>query len=122
MGQTPVRIGGTPVTATGSIEVRNPFDGEVIGLVPSCTAADVDRACTAAAAALARDDFPQHRRARVLEIAAGLLRDRIETLAATICADVSLCIRTARANAAQASGYTRRAHTIRVASFHTRAQ
>jgi acyl-CoA reductase-like NAD-dependent aldehyde dehydrogenase len=101
MDQVPVRIGGRPVTTTDSIEVRNPYGGDVIALVPSCTARHVDDACAAAAAALGRNDFPQHRRARVLEVAADLLRDRIEAFARTICSESGKPIRTARGEAAR---------------------
>jgi len=83
------------------IEVRNPYDGEVVGAVPSCTADDVDRACHAAAAALTRDDFVQHERARVLERAADLLRERLDEFALTICLEAGKPIRTARTEAAR---------------------
>lgn len=103
MDQTPVFIGGEPVT-TGSdgVEVTNPYSGEVIAVVPRCGADEVDRACAAAAAALARDDFPQYERAAVLERAADLLRGRTEEFAQLITAESAKPIRTARVEAARA--------------------
>ncbi len=96
MNQTPVKIGGSPVTKARTIEIRNPYNDDVVGIVPQCDAADVDRACKAAKAALDRDDFPQHQRAAVLERAAVLLRSRIEELARIIMREGGKPIRTAR--------------------------
>ncbi|MFQ5948247.1 MAG: aldehyde dehydrogenase family protein, partial [Acidimicrobiia bacterium] len=101
MEQTPVRIGGIAVTTDTGLEVRNPYSGEVIGSVPSCNESHVDAACSAAAGALARGDFPQHARARVLEVAADALRDRIEDFARTIALEAGKPIRTARVEASR---------------------
>jgi acyl-CoA reductase-like NAD-dependent aldehyde dehydrogenase len=99
MEQTPVRVAGTRITKERSIEVRNPYSHEVIGLVPGCDAATVAVACEAAAAALARDDFPQYRRAEVLEKAARLVSERIDEFGRTIALEAGKPIRTARAEA-----------------------
>lgn len=101
MTQTPVRIAGEMVTTSQSVAVHNPFGGELIAEVPLCGPAEVDRACTAALRAFGRDDFPQHRRARVLEIAAGLLRDRIDDFARSIALESGKPIRTARVEASR---------------------
>lgn len=101
MKQTPVRIAGQPVTADRAVEVRNPYDGEVVAAVPLCGVEQVDRACRAAAAALARDDFPQHERARVLETAAERLRARLDELATTITVEAGKPIRAARVEASR---------------------
>ncbi|NOY56574.1 MAG: aldehyde dehydrogenase family protein [Actinobacteria bacterium] len=84
------------------IEVRNPYDGEVVGTVPLCDANDVDAACRTAAAVLARDDFPRHARARVLEQAAGLLRGRVREFGEVIARESGKPIRTATAEAMRA--------------------
>lgn len=97
--QTPVRIAGRKVATEEAIDVRNPYGGAVIGRVPACTAEHVDAACRAAAAALEREDFPQHERARVLEVAAETLRDRIEEFARRIALEAGKPIRTARVEA-----------------------
>lgn len=99
MDQTPIRLAGELVTTARSVAVTNPYGGEVVAEVPLCGPDEVDRACAAAAAALARDDFPQHARARVLEVAAGLLRDQIEEFAHIIMSESGKPIRTARTEA-----------------------
>jgi acyl-CoA reductase-like NAD-dependent aldehyde dehydrogenase len=98
-----VPIAGEAVTVPSAdpVEVTNPYDGEILGLVPRCGAEQVDRACRAAAAALAREDFPQHERAAVLERAAALLRDRAERFAETITLESGKPIRTARVEASR---------------------
>jgi acyl-CoA reductase-like NAD-dependent aldehyde dehydrogenase len=99
MDQTPIRLAGELVTTGRSVAVTNPYSGDVIAEVPLCGAAEVDSACTAAAGALARQDFPQHARARALEVAAELLRGRIEEFAGLITAESGKPIRTARVEA-----------------------
>lgn len=96
MTLTPIRIAGEHRTTTSSVDVANPFDGTVIAQVPMCGPDEVDEACLAAEQALRRDDFAQHSRARVLETAANLLRDRIEEFARRICLESGKPIRTAR--------------------------
>jgi acyl-CoA reductase-like NAD-dependent aldehyde dehydrogenase len=103
MDQIPVPIGGRPVTV-GSVDpvpVTNPYDGSVLAVVPRCGPEEVHRACRAAAAALDRDDFPQHERAAVLERAAAMLRDRAEAFAEQITLESGKPIRTARVEAAR---------------------
>lgn len=103
MDQTPVLIGGEPYrNDSGGVEVTNPYSGEVIAVVPMCGPDEVDRACRAAAAALARDDFPLFERASVLERAAGLLSDRTEDFARQITAESAKPLKTARVEAARA--------------------
>ncbi len=101
MELTPVRIGGELVHSTDAepVEVTNPYGGDVVATVPRCGPDEVDRACEAARAAFERDDLPQHRRARVLERAAELLRDRIDDFARTITEESGKPIRTARGEA-----------------------
>ena len=96
MQQTPVRIGGRPETLPEGHQILNPFNSEVVGKVPACGEQEVDRACKAAAAALARRDFPQHERARVLERVAEMLRERGEELARIIMREGGKPIATAR--------------------------
>jgi acyl-CoA reductase-like NAD-dependent aldehyde dehydrogenase len=99
MDQTPIRLAGELVTTPTSVTVTNPYGGAVLAEVPRCGEAEVDRACRSAAAALARDDFPQHERARVLERAAELVRERTDELARTICRESGKPIKTARGEA-----------------------
>ncbi|MCV2489295.1 aldehyde dehydrogenase family protein [Geodermatophilus sp. YIM 151500] len=85
------------------VPVANPYTGEVLAHVPLCGPEEVDRACTRAAAALARDDFPPHARARVLDAAARRLGERQEELAQLITAESGKVIRDARAEVGRAA-------------------
>src|SRR5690349_23501588 len=95
--QIPARIGGRPVSADEWIEVLSPFDGAPVARVPALGADHVAEAVAAAEAALARGDFPQGRRAEVLERAAELLAERTEEFAVTIAREAGKPIRDARA-------------------------
>ncbi len=99
---TAVPLDGEPVTGTSSIEVRAPYDGRLLGSVPSLTAADVDRAVAAAKAALHDEPLPQWRRAEILDKAARLLAQRQEEFARCIALEAAKPIRTARAEAQRA--------------------
>jgi acyl-CoA reductase-like NAD-dependent aldehyde dehydrogenase len=89
------------MTADQWLQVRNPYDGTEVGRVPACSANDVDTACAAAAAALGRDDFPQHRRAEVLDRAATLLADRSEEFVRTVALEAGKPLRDARGEVAR---------------------
>lgn len=97
----PIRIAGELTTTDGTVAVHSPYGGGLVDEVPLCGPGEVDRACRAAAAALARDDFPQHARARVLEEAAELLRRRGEELARGLVAESGKPIKTARTEVAR---------------------
>ncbi len=86
----------------GTREVRSPYDGAVLGVVPACGPAEVSRAVAAAGAALARDDFPRPLRIAVLERAAAGLAGRVEEFARTIAGEAAKPIKTARIEAARA--------------------
>ena len=101
MQQVAARIGGRPASADRWIEVDNPYDGTEIARVPALGAAQVEQACAAALAALDRGDFPQHRRAEVLERAAGLLADRTGEYAVTLAREAGKPIRDARGEVAR---------------------
>jgi acyl-CoA reductase-like NAD-dependent aldehyde dehydrogenase len=85
-------------------EVRSPYDGTLVGRVPKATAAEVDRAAKAAHEAQIAGDFPQWKRAAVLDRAAELVRDHEDDLAATICAEAGKPIKTARVEAQRCVG------------------
>jgi acyl-CoA reductase-like NAD-dependent aldehyde dehydrogenase len=99
--QVPARIGGRPVSADDWIEVLSPYDGAPVARVPALGADHVAEAVAAAAAALARGDFPQYRRAEVLERAAELLAERTEEFAVTIAREAGKPIRDARGETAR---------------------
>jgi acyl-CoA reductase-like NAD-dependent aldehyde dehydrogenase len=93
-------------TTTEEIEVRSPYNGEIVGRAPKSGADDARRAVDAAARAL-ESPLPAHERAAILDRVAGLLRERHEDMARTICAEAGKPIRTARVEASRAvSTYT----------------
>src|ERR1700756_4988133 len=93
-------------TTTEEIEVRSPYNGEVVGRAPKSGADDARRAIDAAALAL-ESPLPAHERAAILDRVAGLLRERHEEMARTICAEAGKPIKTARVEASRAiSTYT----------------
>ncbi|MFN8149131.1 MAG: aldehyde dehydrogenase family protein, partial [Candidatus Nanopelagicales bacterium] len=81
---TPVQIDGELVTGTASVEVRAPYDGTLLGSIPSLGAAEVDRAVAAAKKALHEDPLPQWKRAEILDKAVLLLQEREEDFARCI--------------------------------------
>src|SRR5579864_903310 len=93
-------------TTTAEIEVRSPYNGEVVGRVPKSGAEDARRAIDAAARVL-QSPLPAHERAAILDRTADLLRERHGDMAQTICAEAGKPIRTARIEASRAvSTYT----------------
>src|SRR5215470_15492893 len=87
-------------------EVRSPYSGEVVGRVAKAGAEEARKAVDAAARVLA-SPLPAHERAAILDRVAGLLRERHEDMARTICAEAGKPIRTARVEASRAaSTYT----------------
>jgi len=83
-----------------------PLLGELVGTVESSSAADARAAVDAAAKALA-SPLPAHERAAILDRTAALLRDRLEEMAETICAEAGKPIKAARVEALRAvSTYT----------------
>lgn len=97
-------LAGERHTSSETIAVLSPYDGSVLGEVPTCTAADVDRAVASAKAALAAGPLPLWKRAAVLDAAARLLTERREEFARIIAAEAAKPIKTARVEAERASG------------------
>jgi acyl-CoA reductase-like NAD-dependent aldehyde dehydrogenase len=97
-------LAGERHTSSETIAVQSPYDGSVLGEVPACTAADVDRAVASAKAALAAGPLPLWKRAAVLDAAARLLAERREEFARIIAAEAAKPIKTARVEAERASG------------------
>jgi glyceraldehyde-3-phosphate dehydrogenase (NADP+) len=70
-------------------EVRNPFDGEVVGVVPVASVADAEAALTAAEeGARTMRALPAYERSEILRRAAELVDGSIEELARTIALEV----------------------------------
>jgi acyl-CoA reductase-like NAD-dependent aldehyde dehydrogenase len=108
------RIGGRPASADQWTDVLSPYDGSAVARVPALSATHVAEAVAAAQATLARADFPQQRRAEVLESAAVLLAERTEEFAVTIARESGTPVRYARAEA------SRSAKTVRDAAIDAR--
>ncbi len=84
-----LRIGGERVSRARSVEVSNPYTGEVVGTVPKATVEDVRRAIGIAAGY--RPTLTRHARAVLLEKAAALLRARAEEASDLITRESGLC-------------------------------
>jgi acyl-CoA reductase-like NAD-dependent aldehyde dehydrogenase len=82
-------------------EVKSPYDGTVVGRVAQGDAALVDSAVRAAHEAFETADFPQHKRAEVLDRAARLARERVDDLAHSIAAEAGKPLKTARVEASR---------------------
>ncbi len=67
-----LRIDGQKIVRERVIEVRNPYDGSLVGTVPKATLEDVRRAFEAAHAY--RSTLTRYERAAILNRAAALLR------------------------------------------------
>jgi acyl-CoA reductase-like NAD-dependent aldehyde dehydrogenase len=99
MSQHPARIDGEHVTTDISMEIRAPYDDQLIGEVPRCSREDVDRAAAAAKRTMREAPLPAWRRAEILDRAAELIGDEevAEDLARTIALEAAKPITTARA-------------------------
>ena len=80
-------------------EVKSPYDGSLVGRVALGDEALVERAIEAAHEAFETADFPQYKRAAVLERAAELVAERRDDLAAAIAAEAGKPIKTATVEA-----------------------
>ncbi|MEK7422294.1 MAG: aldehyde dehydrogenase family protein [Actinomycetota bacterium] len=87
-----------------TITVRSPYDGSIIGEIPSQTAADVDRAVAVAKAALHSGAMPLWKRAQILDTAAVRLTARRDEFAEIIAREAAKPIKTARVEAERAVG------------------
>lgn len=96
-------IDGQWMDAGPALEVKNKYNGELVGTVPTARREDVDAAI--AAAERAEDvmaDMPAYKRADILLKAAALLRERAEDMAKTIAAEAGKALKYARAEADRA--------------------
>jgi len=99
---TPALIDGQAVTAADTSIVRSPYDGSVVGEVPACTEADLDRAIAVARERHRAPALPAHERAAVLDRVAVALAERNEEFARSISAESAKPITTARIEATRA--------------------
>ncbi|MDS0861538.1 aldehyde dehydrogenase family protein, partial [Burkholderia pseudomultivorans] len=80
-----LRIDGERIRRDAVIEVRNPYDGALVGTVPKATLDDVRRAFAVARAY--RPSLTRHERAAILRRAAEIVRARTADIAALITAE-----------------------------------
>ncbi len=97
-------LAGERFTSSDTITVTSPYDGAVIGEVPSCSAADVDRAVASALAAHRAGALPPWKRAEVLDRAADRLTEREDEFARIIAREAAKPLKTARVEANRAIG------------------
>lgn len=77
-----VLIGGDWIDATRTVEIRDPYRGEVVGTAPVCSKAELDAALSAAVAARdAAAAMPGYERAALLRRIAGLIERDVAPLA-----------------------------------------
>jgi acyl-CoA reductase-like NAD-dependent aldehyde dehydrogenase len=91
-------IDGRWVDGGPSMEVKNKYDGKIVGTLPTARKEDVDAAIDAAERAEdVMADMPAYKRAEVLLKTAALLRERSDDLAKTIAAEAGKALKFARA-------------------------
>jgi acyl-CoA reductase-like NAD-dependent aldehyde dehydrogenase len=79
------------------LEVKNKYDGKLVGALPTATKEDLNQALDAAERAEdVMADMPAHKRAEILLRTAALLRERSEDMARTIAAEAGKALKYAR--------------------------
>ncbi len=97
-------IDGQWVGGGAQLEVKNKYNGEVVGVLPTARKEDLDTAL--AAAERAEDvmaDMPAHKRASILLRTAELMRERADDLAKTVAAEAGKALKFARAEVERAA-------------------
>ncbi len=86
------------------LEVKNKYDGSLVGVVPTATREDLNKAIDAAERAEdVMADMPAHKRAEILLRTAMLLRERSEELAKIIAGEAGKALKFARAEVDRAA-------------------
>ncbi len=86
-----LRIAGEKVSRDRFIEVRHPFDGELVGTVPKATLDDVRRALKIARAF--RSTLTRYARYTILMTAGAIIAAKREDLARLITLESGLCLK-----------------------------
>jgi acyl-CoA reductase-like NAD-dependent aldehyde dehydrogenase len=81
---SPALIDGGDVTSDDVREVTSPFDGRIVGRVPACGTAELDRAIVVASTLHHGGAPPAHERAEVLDRVALALGERVEEFTRSI--------------------------------------
>ena len=96
-------IDGQWVEAGPLMEVKNKYDGKIVGTLPTARKEDVEAAIDAAEHAEdVMADMPAYKRADILLKTAALLRERSDDLAKTIAAEAGKALKFARAEVERA--------------------
>jgi acyl-CoA reductase-like NAD-dependent aldehyde dehydrogenase len=95
-------IGDRWVETGAWLEVRSPYDGELVGRVAKAGAAEAASAIDAAESAMA-DPLPAHQRALILDRVARLIEERADEAARTICAEAGKPMKAARIEVSRAA-------------------
>jgi acyl-CoA reductase-like NAD-dependent aldehyde dehydrogenase len=91
-------IDGQWVDGGPMLEVKNKYNGQIVGLVPAARREDLDAAIAAAERAEeVMANMPAYKRAEILLRAAALIRERTDDLAKTIAAEAGKALKFARA-------------------------
>ena len=109
---TPAHIDGKPVVSGEVTEVRSPYDGRVVGSVPTLGAEHIDEAISIALERHRAGAPPAFERAEVLDRAAVLLDQRVEEFAQSISNESAKPIATARVEAQRAGDTIRFAAAV----------
>lgn len=91
-----------PSESGRTVEVRSPYDGTLVAVVPKASAADVDAAVAVAKAKHREGALPLHERIAILDRAALLLRERAGEFARAIALECAKPIKTAAGEVARA--------------------
>jgi acyl-CoA reductase-like NAD-dependent aldehyde dehydrogenase len=99
---TPALINGEDVSSSEVSEVHSPYDGRLVGTVPTLTEADIDRAVAVALERHRGDALPAYERAEILDRAAALLASRIDEFGRQVSEEAAKPITTAKVEATRA--------------------
>ncbi len=84
-----MRIAGEEVGGDRTIDVRNPFTGNIVGTVPKATVPEVQRAIAIATGY--KPTLTRHDRYRILYRTAEIIRDRTDEISDLITAECGIC-------------------------------
>jgi aldehyde dehydrogenase (NAD+) len=96
-----LRIAGAKVTRDRVIEVRHPYTGELVGIVPKATPDDVKRALQIARAF--RSMLTRHERYQILMKSRAIIASRRDDLARLITLESGLCLKDSQYEVGRAS-------------------
>ena len=97
-------IDGEWIGSGAPLEVKNKYDGSLVGVVPTATKDDLNRAIEAAERTEdVMADMPAYKRAEILQRTAVLIRERAEDIAKTVAAEAGKALKFARAEVERAA-------------------